>query len=195
MRKCCRGPTPRRKTEEEVQRRPARSAAAGALGGAAAAGDDSGRASASPPFRAVRFSKAKQIGSVVDGVLFSSTTLGFAFLGVNPVESKPAVRSTARPLLPCGARSGLAKRRWEAGGAAQGAGSPGPTAVASPVWLPPAVGKLGSCRAAPCTGLSAPLPYSAWTGDSTFCYPCLHEPPGFCVLPRGFSVPCHAFEK
>lgn len=88
MRKCCRGPTPRRKTEEEVQRRPARSAAAGALGGAAAAGDDSGRASASPPFRAVRFSKAKQIGSVVDGVLFSSTTLGFAFLGVNPVESK-----------------------------------------------------------------------------------------------------------
>ena len=40
------------------------------------------------PVRWVRFSKAKQIGSVVDGVLFSSSTLGFAFLGVNPVESK-----------------------------------------------------------------------------------------------------------
>lgn len=90
MRKCCRGPTRLRKTEEEVEGRPARSAAAGlweAVMITALLMTQCGPACL-PPFRLVRFSKAKQIGSVVDGVLFSSSTLGFAFLGVNPVESK-----------------------------------------------------------------------------------------------------------
>lgn len=59
------------------------------------------------------------------------------------------------------------------------------------VWLPPSVEKLSSCHAAPCAWLSAP-PHPACTGESAFC---LHEPRGFCVLPRGFSIPCHAFEN